>query len=878
MAKHQDGRQTLLKHCTQEKLTSNRDQELRFIVQDSTDYYKLKCSIFNDDKKTDLIGEVWIDLQTVVVPGGGQNDLWHQLNFKGKYAGDIRIELTFYDSRPKPDSLFDKKKQREKSHSTASDLTTSSAAGARQLGPREIKRRPLPPGPGGYSSPASPLNTPEQRPFSSMPLDMEPDAWINRQQNNHNPPPRPPKQSIMPETPDDVGYDFASDYARDQYEPMPSTMDLPYDQSPSFEDEQIQQRNQFGQRPSSQDYYQDQNPDQYAMDTYQQIPPMQEQRPHSSHRVNRSRDHFEPSTPNHPLQPVSKSSPYQSPPPNQPAQSVAAQQQQQPAWQNRGSPSPTKHAVYRDSPLRQSISQRDMPSQHQDYVQQPDDDDEPPPPPPAHGSQLVRMPMPPGAKYTGYDSPKRQSMNPNSVEERSPLQKLEYVPYQRSSPSAQDLDNLYSPAHSSEYNAGQSYDPYLDQSVNRRNSYNDTLDGFQPRSSPNGMVRYGPENIPPQRHGAIPHDDFRNSVGYGRAADAERRNSYGPPRRAQTFDSFEGPDDRQMRSSDPTLVRPRAISPNPAHRIPRKSITPTPTTPEGRNSLASTPFSPDSYDILNQSASPSADMDPFATPEQVKDAARQKELDKTRDLGPIIGNDGRIIDPSDHLPADTWAPEPERKNRKPEHVIRIRTREEARMHNRSGSSPGSARPHSIATSPYQPSPEFTQPPPSQNSPAIPPKLPPSPQMESPSGRNRLKKSMPNRPLPTGPYPHAHTSPAVMTVSSPAERPSPTTQRYSIASSSPNGHVQRPPLNDYQMPAGNTYRSRGGSGSGSTRPDFSYSPSSTKAPYSYPPPPSVADYSGYGADESLALELSTIDIGPSRGSRTAVRSSRGYGGY
>lgn len=149
MAKHQDGRQPLPKHCTQEWLTSNRDQELRFIVQDSPDYYKLKCSIFNDDKKTDLIGEVWIDLQTVVVPGGGQNDLWHQLNFKGKYAGDIRIELTFYDSRPKPDTLSEKRKQREKSHSTASDLTTSSTAGARQLGPRDIKRRPLPPGPGG---------------------------------------------------------------------------------------------------------------------------------------------------------------------------------------------------------------------------------------------------------------------------------------------------------------------------------------------------------------------------------------------------------------------------------------------------------------------------------------------------------------------------------------------------------------------------------------------------------------------------------------------------------------------------------------------------------------------------------------------------------
>ncbi|KAI5294500.1 hypothetical protein KEM56_005836 [Ascosphaera pollenicola] len=30
-------------------------------------------------------------------------------------------------------------------------------------------------------------------------------------------------------------------------------------------------------------------------------------------------------------------------------------------------------------------------------------------------------------------------------------------------------------------------------------------------------------------------------------------------------------------------------------------------------------------------------------------------------MSPIIGNDGRVIDPSEHLPTDTWAPEPERR-------------------------------------------------------------------------------------------------------------------------------------------------------------------------------------------------------------------------
>ena len=258
------------------------------------------------------------------MPGGGQNDLWHQLNFKGKYAGDIRIELTFYDSRPKPEAISEKRKQREKSNSTASDITTSTTPGTRQLGPREITRRPLPPGPGGYSSPALAQNTPEQQPFSTIQPDFAPDAWINRQQNNTNPPPRPPKQPIMPETPDDVGYDLISDYPQNQYEQMPPAMNYSYDQRPaSFEDERGQQRHQFDQRHSSQEYYDGMNPDQYATDSYRDIPPMQEQQLPSSHRSSRSRDQFEPNTPPRHGQQVSNTSPYHSSPPTHPARSIA---------------------------------------------------------------------------------------------------------------------------------------------------------------------------------------------------------------------------------------------------------------------------------------------------------------------------------------------------------------------------------------------------------------------------------------------------------------------------------------------------------------------------------------------------------------------------
>ncbi len=72
-------------------------------MHDSPDYYQLKVSVFNDDKKTELIGETWVDLRDIVVSGGGQSDQWHNLTCRGKYAGEIRVEITYYDSRPKPD-------------------------------------------------------------------------------------------------------------------------------------------------------------------------------------------------------------------------------------------------------------------------------------------------------------------------------------------------------------------------------------------------------------------------------------------------------------------------------------------------------------------------------------------------------------------------------------------------------------------------------------------------------------------------------------------------------------------------------------------------------------------------------------------------------
>lgn len=95
--------------------------------------------------------------------------------------------------------------------------------------------------------------------------------------------------------------------------------------------------------------------------------------------------------------------------------------------------------------------------------------------------------------------------------------------------------------------------------------------------------------------------------------------------------------------------------------------------------LGGMPFSPDSFNALNPTLSghapatsnrpPTGSTSPFeyeedsvgGNPRQLL-ARRQSALDSLREAGQvIIDTDGRAVDPSDHLPCDTWAPEPIRK-------------------------------------------------------------------------------------------------------------------------------------------------------------------------------------------------------------------------
>jgi hypothetical protein len=131
-------------------------------------------------------------------------------------------------------------------------------------------------------------------------------------------------------------------------------------------------------------------------------------------------------------------------------------------------------------------------------------------------------------------------------------------------------------------------------------------------------------------------------------------------------------DQRQNRTYAP-IVKPTAISPEP-RRIPRKSVSPAPDpqSPEGRR-LSGVPFGPDAYDALNPHVSTAAPTTQLHTVVKSVSPARPGQLPDPEASTKIIMHDGREVDPSDHLPETSWAPEPETRAPKQPETSRGRT-------------------------------------------------------------------------------------------------------------------------------------------------------------------------------------------------------------
>ncbi|KAI0892322.1 hypothetical protein F4806DRAFT_244180 [Annulohypoxylon nitens] len=664
--------------------TPKWDQELRFNVHDSPDYYQLKLSVFNDDRKTELIGETWIDLRDIIVRGGGQSDQWHNLNCKGKYAGEVRIEITYYDSRPKQE------KSVAKPSVSATSVDPDVAAGSQKVA---VKRRPLPSDPvtGQAPSPSvtEPIHTPSPRAqpnppaaYASNPSPLQvveygtspsnrsgnlPDqyAQAHPSANQYSTPPhraehpqyRTLDRNYKLPTQEDEYSRHPDSYAR-IYESDPRASFNPYE-SPSPLVHQPRQSIETDDCPPPPPVHRVRNS---SVTSHELVPrgafdaSQHKATPPMRHDVLRSEAHrYSVSSP---------SSSYPGRPTYRPSESAPEVHSTAQYHENDiGHQSTSRHYSY-DSPYD---------AHHRSMQPTVEDVPESWTPPSARsrlsGSRALEYdereyhqassPAPltlagRGSAGSGHYSPSplpsQQHYEPNgfspspepmATEDYSQALTLVSRPYPKYN------DHTYSRAselednqlhNSSDYDLAPQVPPTLVPGVDPALAREISDRFHQERKQARRYTQPIPMDIPARgRQQSDPPSNYL--VKYSPNAQYTN-NSRSYERSVVPYSS--GP---TTPSAPIPVSRPRGASPNPGvnHTIKRKSVSPAPPPSDNRR-LSGVPFGPDSYDALNPIVASAKDSKEYTNAE-----------------GKIITPDGREVDPSDHLPMDTWAPEPEPK-------------------------------------------------------------------------------------------------------------------------------------------------------------------------------------------------------------------------
>ena len=735
-------------------------------MHDSADYYQLKVSVFNDDKRTDLIGESWISLLEVVVPGGGQSDTWHTLSCKGKYAGELRIEITYYDTRSKQE-----RPEKVRSTGTVSALDDGGRESLR--GPRQpnapMKRRPLPSDPvtgapppnaipdhvqtppRGYKS-QSPAGTPD----NVLPGSRGYEQHMSGQEYTQTPPrhhSQPP--SAIPDhvqTPTRI-----SPFSTPQKSQTPPRG---Y-QSPAFvPNESPLQSIEYG-TPTSQysaggydrspttDRYGAQKGNAYEArnETYDPTALRNDYSP-ASHGYGDHRGHYE-TEEEHIDSVYDRHSPYELPPPDEygsppspggpppppPAHGNTHGSKHispQPPMRTQdsyGFPPPRRASTWETPPkedLRGSLSSYSQPKPYMAYVTPKEED--------AYGRQNTRPHDTPERRHHSYDSryaSDHGSMQP-TVEDAPPSPSAHFSRHSgisSRSPGERRYDEVPSPAplnlggrgslisgnnsfptspshqptqqysNSNGHNSSASQPSMTDRSqtgtsFSSQTSYNSMSQQHHlPRELPRNQMAemdsvYGVAAVPATLVAGMDpmiaqeiqeriYDERRKSFNnqgsnpmsrgsYQESSPMSRRSYQEPPRYHQPrqresheedatapYTSSVAPsssyDDRQSRYSNTasTVVqKPRGLSPDP--RVPaRKSVSPSPVPEEEHRRLSGVPFGPDSYNALNPKMSGS-NLTPALS---AKYDTQEPDTDRK-----IITQDGREIDPSDHIPESNYAP------------------------------------------------------------------------------------------------------------------------------------------------------------------------------------------------------------------------------
>ena len=702
---------------------------MRFTVHDSPDYYQLKVSVFNDDRKTEIIGETWVSLENIIVPGGGQNDLWHQLSCKGRYAGEIRIELTYYDTRPKEA----KAEERQQSETVVGGPDSQREGSMGLSGPRQpkpVKRRPLPADPTMSDTPQS-----SPQPYSPTPYD----PYLSNSKQ-HSPVPSP-----------SVGMD-PSNTAGNQYMqmgPREPQSDL-YDQTPPRNDIRIKQNPGYqgaGNGPYVHDAGMD---DDGGIDGYEQGPKALAERnvqssmyytngqlhgdrrdqgstlPRQWHPVNSLSQYTEFDNRSS-VFPIQTGPDYSNAPPSKPSfpQHVSMPDVNLPQGFDGPEQPRNRYSLPAGSPYDQRLSRDHSFDELYDPCIEPRgdlDDDGPPPPPPAHRSSPMQPSPEPNERIHAESYPPLAGPPPLNIRNTrnsisaSPLSQVQTNSHHddpqppispsktRSFPQPAPLRSSY---HSYSQPDQRRSPEHLSSSPKRaldQSTPPSLIPGYDPRIAEDESERLMLENQSYVRQSSEPvaqYQAFATHNTLSRAHPTPRHDVSTPPRMIANSQER-----RPHRASAPIIPR-REVSPDP--RMPmRKSVSPQPEQATSERRSSAVPFGPDSYDAFNPSLNDASSINSagpkYKTPEQSKEALYEHEREKKLAEGPIIGSDGRVIDPSDHLPTETWAPEPETKTpkKKPEVTVRFRR------------SPAGAQPMPPATrrtpvdSPTRPNPLVTQ--------------------------------------------------------------------------------------------------------------------------------------------------------------------------
>ncbi|KAE8386374.1 hypothetical protein BDV23DRAFT_163488 [Aspergillus alliaceus] len=805
--------------------TPRWDQELRFTVHESPDYFRLKVSIFNDDKRTDLIGETWIDLKDLIIPGGSQSDSWHPLQFRGKYAGEIRIEMTYYDTRPEDDAVIERRTQvvekvhapsRPSTSSSSLNLTpspapissSSSLSGPRQL--KEVKRRPLPSDPTG-SRPTLPEKTasapvptqspprpaPEHshstppRPVHEHPHSTPPPAEYSRHPSRYpvspeapfdatayGPPPSHPGRTY--ETPDDFHREWSQPASH--YAPPPSKrhpQELPYhsyrDRPESYDTRShARPRSGYGNMPPA-DFRSSRHDRPTSRSGPEMHPPMSQATPprpsshHSNHYSFPSAEQYVPNEIVHGQQ-VSRYTQHSPVSIHDPQVEYGSHPvETEPRYRSH-----SNSLVKETSPFRPPSSRESLPAEYATMQPRVEDEEEegPPPPPPVHRSGLVQT----SQQLVPSPTPSYQAYSPELASPRTSNEINLSLPSHMQSDGGriQDLPpHTNGPSMPPSLVAG--FDPAIAEAESDRAAHERRQSRRRSELIEEVIMPLEPTSVTPPYPVEVspPIVDERRSLG-----------------------------SRSSAHSLETRLVPR-----------RKSVSPRPPL-LGEREAPQIPFSPDSYDAFNPNAARAAvlrDPEPaYETPAQAMEAARRSEREAARDPGPIIGDDGREIDPSDHLPTDTWAPEPERKTKKPGVVVRFKN-----------------VPRKRSPAPPAPVKEFAP----RSKPLVDGRYRRPQSYVAPDPASRISPGDTSRGRALSPYRHGRT------LSSPNATPSPHSHRSSV-SPSPRGHS----------------------------PSSLYAPSNpgppipAKVPIAQPMSQNYPVMAGNQGMDALSRELNTIDIG------------------